>query len=273
MPEADVSHINPEDGAHEEKKPGDVYVRAFARGLAVIKSFSREHPQQTLTEVAETSGLTRAGARRILLTLVDLGYAENEGRLFRLTPKILDLGYAYLSSMPLWDIAQPIIEELVREVKESSSIAMLDGTDIVYVLRVPTRKIMTLNLSIGSRLPAALTSMGRVLLSGLDDQALDEHLQAFLARGYPSVVPLGIESLRASIEAARKQGWAIVRQELESGLISVAAPIRGRNGRIIAAVNISSIAEGDESVERIKAFLPLLLDTAERISQNVEKCA
>lgn len=260
-----------ENESQETIKPSDSYVRSFARGLEVIKSFSKDRRQQTLTDVAEASGLTRAGARRILLTLVELGYAEIDGRMFRLTPKILDLGYAYLSSMPLGDVAEPVVEALVRKVSESSSIAMLDGNDIVYVLRVPTRQIMTLNLSIGSRLPAALTSMGRVLLSGLDDKALDAHLKAFLSRNYPSAQPVTLETLRASIELVRKQGWAMVRQELETGLISMAAPIRDRNHRIIAAINISSIAEGEESVQRLTSFLPLLLETAEHISQNVEK--
>ncbi len=260
-----------EDDSSEARKPGDGYVQSFARGLEVIKSFNKERPQQTLTDVAEATGLTRAGARRILLTLVRLGYAGNEGRLFWLTPKILDLGYAYLSSMPLWDVAGPIVEELVGAVKESSSIAVLDGNDIVYVLRVPTRRIMTLNLSIGSRLPAALTSMGRILLSGMDKKAVEEHLKTFLARDHPSVVPVSLDSLRSAIDAVRRQGWAMVRQELEAGLISIAVPIRDRSGRIIAAINISSIAEGEDSVEKMKSFLPQLVGAAERISHELGK--
>ncbi len=252
-------------------KPGDGYVQSFVRGLEVIKSFNRERPQQTLTDVAAAAGLTRAGARRILLTLVQLGYAGNEGRLFWLTPKILDLGYAYLSSMPLWDVAEPIVEDLVAEVKESSSIAMLDGNDIVYVLRVPTRRIMTLNLSIGSRLPAAVTSMGRVLLSGLDEPALTAHLKTFLARNYPSAAPLTLESLQSAIATTRQQGWSMVQQELESGLISIAVPVRDRSQRIIAAINISSIADGEDSIQRLKSFLPRLTEAAERISHSLEK--
>lgn len=168
---ANLDQKNPD--ADEAKKLGDSYVQSFARGLAVIKAFSAERPAQSLTEVAEVAGLTRAGARRILLTLVYLGYVRVVGRQFRLTPKILDLGFAYLSSTPFWNAAESVVETLVEEVRQSSSIAVLDGADIVYVLRVPTRKIMALNLSIGSRLPAVNTSMGRILLSSLTDTELD----------------------------------------------------------------------------------------------------
>ncbi|CPO14497.1 IclR family transcriptional regulator [Burkholderia pseudomallei] len=139
-----------------QAKPGDSYVQSFARGLAVIRAFDAEHPEQTLTEVASATGLTRAGARRILLTLQTLGYVEADGRLFRLTPKILDLGFAYLTSMPFWNLAEPVMEQLSARIHESCSAAVLDRTEIVYVLRVPTHKIMTINLSIGSRLPPAL---------------------------------------------------------------------------------------------------------------------
>jgi DNA-binding IclR family transcriptional regulator len=155
-------------------KPGDAYVQSFARGLEVIRSFSTEAPRQTLTEVAGRSGLSRAGARRILLTLETLGYVHNDGKLFSLTPRILDLGFAYLSSMPIWNLAEPVMEALVAEVKESCSAAALDGTDIVYVLRVPTHKIMSISLGVGSRLPAYCTSMGRMLLSALPEAEAHE---------------------------------------------------------------------------------------------------
>ena len=130
-------------------QPGDSYVQSFARGLEVIRSFSADAPQQTLSEVAVRTGLTRAGARRILLTLQTLGYVDSDGKHFRLTARILDLGFAYLSSLPIWNLAEPVMEALVEEVKESSSAAVLEGTDIVYVLRVPTHKIMSIGLGVG----------------------------------------------------------------------------------------------------------------------------
>src|SRR4051794_30371175 len=161
-----------------ELRPGDSYVQSFARGLEVIRSFSSSAPRQTLTDVATRTGLTRAGARRILLTLQTLGYVESDGKLFALTPRILDLGFAYLSSMPIWNLAEPIMETLVGEVKESCSAAALDGTDIVYVLRIPTRKIMSIGLGVGSRLPAYCTSMGRMLLAGLPEDEVLRRLRA-----------------------------------------------------------------------------------------------
>src|SRR5690554_6452781 len=163
-------------GTTENRVPGDGYVQSFARGLAVIRSFSAHAPSQTMTEVAQRTGLTRAGARRILHTLHALGYVEIDGRQFRLTAKVLDLGFAYLSSLPFWSLAEPFIEDLVRDVQESSSAPVLNGKEIVYVLRVPTQKIMSINLGIGSRLPAYCSSMGRVLLAGLDDSELEHQL-------------------------------------------------------------------------------------------------
>jgi IclR family pca regulon transcriptional regulator len=150
-------------------RPGDAFVQSFARGLAVLRSFGADAPAQTLTSAAERSGLTRAGARRILLTLQQLGYVETEGRLFRLTPRVMELGFAYLSSQPVWHLAQPVMEELVQDIHESSSAAVLDGDDIVCVLRVPAKKIMAISLGPGSRLPAYCTAMGRVLLAGLPE--------------------------------------------------------------------------------------------------------
>jgi IclR family pca regulon transcriptional regulator len=163
----------PAENPVADLRPGDAYVQSFARGLEVIRSFSAAAPRQTLTEVAGRAGLTRAGARRILLTLQTLGYVASDGKLFTLTPRILDLGFAYLSSMPMWNVAEPVMDTLVEQVKESCSAAVLEGADIVYVLRVSTRKIMRNSLGVGSRLPAYCTSMGRMLLAGLsDDQAL-----------------------------------------------------------------------------------------------------
>jgi IclR family pca regulon transcriptional regulator len=253
------------------EKPGDSYVQSFARGLAVIRAFDAQHPEQTLTDVAAATGLTRAGARRILLTLQTLGYVEAEGRLFRLTPKILDLGFAYLTSMPFWNLAEPVMEELSAQVHESCSAAVLDRTEIVYVLRVPTHKIMTINLSIGSRLPAYCTSMGRVLLSALDDEALDETLGATPLRAYTPRTITDKDELKKTIAQVRRQGWAVVDQELEGGLISLSAPIRNRQGRVIAAMNISGNAQRNSAKQMVKAFLEPLLQAAQTVSEMVAR--
>ncbi len=250
-------------------KPGDSYVQSFARGLAVIRAFNAERPEQTLTDVAATTGLTRAGARRILLTLQTLGYVEADGRLFRLTPKILDLGFAYLTSMPFWNLAEPVMEELSAEVHESCSAAVLDRTEIVYVLRVPTHKIMTINLSIGSRLPAYCTSMGRVLLSALDDATLDATLNSSPLYAHTPRTITDKEALKEVIAQVRRQGWAIVDQELEGGLISLSAPIRNRQGRIIAAMNISGNAQRNSAKQMVKVFLEPLQRAAQTVSELV----
>ena len=251
-------------------RPGDTYVQSFARGLSVIRSFSAETPRQTLSEVAQRTGLTRAGARRILLTLEGLGYVEAQGRQFSLTPKILDLGFAYLSSLPLWNLAEPVMEALVADVKESCSAAVLEGSDIVYVLRVPTHKIMSINLGLGSRLPAYCTSMGRVLLSGLAPDDLRARLQTADRRRRTARTVTGLEELEQIVAQVRLQGWCLVNQELEEGLVSLAAPLRDRSGRIIAALNISGQANRTPAAQMIEQFLPKLLAAAQGISQLLQ---
>ncbi len=247
--------------------PGDSYVQSFARGLQVIRSFSERAPRQTLSEVAAATGLTRAGARRILLTLQTLGYVQSDGKLFALTPRILDLGFAYLSSMPIWNRAEPVMETLVQQVQESCSAAVLDDTDIVYVLRVPTHKIMRISLGIGSRLPAWCTSMGRLLLADLDDEALRARLEA------SSIAPLtrhtltDIDALFAKVLQARRQRWCLVNQELEEGLVSIAAPIVDRGGRMVAALNISGQANRTSPKVMQDTMLPALMGAAQEISR------
>lgn len=248
-------------------KPGDAYVQSFARGLEVIRSFSTEAPRQTLTEVAGRSGLTRAGARRILLTLETLGYVYSDGKLFSLTPRILDLGFAYLSSMPIWNLAEPVMEALVAEVKESCSAAALDGTDIVYVLRVPTHKIMSISLGVGSRLPAYCTSMGRMLLSALPEDEAMKCLQASVLTARTKYTVTDVKELMAKIAQARKQGWSLVNQELEEGLVSMAAPITNRAGQTVAALNISGQANRTSAKAMQETMLPQLLAAAQAISR------
>lgn len=248
-------------------RPSSEYVQSFARGLAVIRAFGPQSPRMTLSEVAHETGLTRAGARRILLTLQTLGYVGADDRMFFLTPQVLQLGYSYLSSMPLWDVAQPLMETLVDQVHESCSVSVLDGEDIVYVLRVPTHRIMAVSLSIGSRLPAFCTSMGRVLLAGLDDDALDTFLAGAKLRPHTRTTVVQRRKLRRIIHAVREKGWAYVDQELEEGLRSISVPIRDARGRVIAAMNVSGQAGRHDEARMVKTVLPVLQDTAERIEQ------
>lgn len=250
-------------------RPGDAYVQSFARGLEVIRSFSAAAPRQTLTEVAGRTGLTRAGARRILLTLQTLGYVESDGKQFMLTPRILDLGFAYLSSMPMWNVAEPLMEALVEQVQESCSAGVLEGTDIIYVLRVSTRKIMRNTLGVGSRLPAYCTSMGRMLLAGLPDEEVLRLLRASPIGARTRHTLTDVDALLARVQQARRQGWCLVNQELEEGLVSMAAPVINRAGRTIAAINISGQANRTPPRQMQEAMLPRLRETARQISQRL----
>ena len=247
--------------------PSDSYVQSFARGLSVIRSFAADAPTQTLTEVAARTGLDRAGARRILLTLQALGYVALEGRQFRLTARTLDLGYAYLSTTPLWNLAEPVMEELVREVHESCSVSVLEGTEIVYILRVPTSKIMAINLAIGSRLPAWCSSMGRVLLSGLTEQALAAVLDASDLTPRTRHSETSRARLTATIARARVDGFAMVNQELEEGLCSIAVPLYGRSGNLVAAMNISVNTQRVSPNQLCRRMLPQLQAAASRINR------
>ncbi len=254
-------------------QPGDSYVQSFARGLEVIRSFSSDAPEQTLSEVAARSGLTRAGARRILLTLQTLGYVHSDGKLFRLTPRILDLGFAYLSSMPIWNLAEPVMERLAEQVGESCSAAVLDRSDIVYVMRVHTHKILSLNLGVGSRLPAYCTSMGRLLLAGLSDAEAEQRIRDSerMARTRHSLTE--VSDLLAKVREARAQGWCRVDQELEEGLISMAAPVFDKTGSVVAALNISGQANRSNALTMQREMLPALREAAQTITRLLRASA
>lgn len=252
----------------ESERSGD-FIRSLERGLRVINSFSSEHSTQTLSEVAERTGLTRATARRVLLTLLELGYVEQRGRGFSLTPKVLDLGYSFLSSLNVVELALPSMERLVDEVHESSSMAVLDGTEIVYVARVPTKRIMTIALALGSRLPAYPTSMGRVLLAGQEETALADYFDRVELEKLTPHTVTEPRRLRAILRRCRDDGFALVDQELEEGVRSVAAPILNRRGEVIAAMNVSCHASRVD-LERMEGyFKPRLLETVAEINARI----
>ncbi|GAB3496965.1 IclR family transcriptional regulator domain-containing protein [Nocardiopsis coralliicola] len=256
--------------APADEARGDHFVRSLERGLAVIRAFSDERPEMTLSEVARTTGLTRAAARRFLLTLVDLGYVRFDGRLFALAPRVLDLGYAYLSAAGLPEVAQPHLQALAAEVRESSSVSVLDGDAVVYVARAATSRIMTVAISVGTRFPACFTSMGRVLLTDLPREELDAYLDRVALPALTSHTVTDRAALRTEIERARTQGWAIVDQELEEGLRSIAAPVKDRDGRVVAAANISAQANR-RSVQGLRSdLLPELLATTARIEADLD---
>jgi IclR family transcriptional regulator, pca regulon regulatory protein len=245
-------------------------LQSLERGIAVIQVFSRDRPALTLSEVARLTGITRATARRILLTLEEIGHVRSDGRLFSLTPRVLTLGWAYLSSLNLWEIAQPMMEELAQSTNESCSAATLDLPDIVYVARVPTRRIMTISLGVGTRLPAVATGMGRVLLADLPADELDAFLAEATLEGYTERTITDRGRLRQAIDTVRANGWALMDQELELGLRSVAAPLRA-GGRTIASLNIAVAAPRVALDELRGSILPELLSAAERISAALER--
>ncbi|MET9381181.1 IclR family transcriptional regulator C-terminal domain-containing protein [Streptomyces sp. NPDC002928] len=245
------------------------FVRSFERGLAVIRAFDAEHPARTLSEVARACDLTRAAARRLLLTLADLGYVHCDGRLFRLTPRVLELGHAYLAGLALPRIAEPHLKQLVAEVKESSSLCLLDGDDVVHVARVPARRIMSATITVGTRFPAHVTAVGRVLLAPLPDEDLDARLARAERRPLTAYTIVTPQALRAELGRVRRQGYALVDQELEEGLRSVAAPVRDRGGAVVAGVGLA-VHAGRVSVASVRRdLLPRLLAAVARIEADL----
>ena len=247
----------------------DPFVQSFARGLSIIKCFDAENPAMTLRQIAERVNLSRAAARRFLLTLENLGYVSLEGRNFQLTAKVLDLGYGYLSSLSLPEIAQPHLETLASRVHESASASVLDGTDIIYVARVPIRRIMSVKINIGTRMPAHATSMGRVLLAGLSSPELKALISNFDLPKYTKNTITSKSVLLQEINKVRIQGWSINDQELEYGLRSIAVPILNKAQKVVASINISTTAQSNtlESMEAM--FLPELRITAKKISDDL----
>ena len=254
----------PGEAHHEERER----VRSLARGLAVIQAFGPERPSMTLTEVAAATGMTRAAARRFLLTLEDLGFVASDGKHFSLTPHILRLGYAYLSSMSWWHIAQPFMEQVARTVQESCSAAAMDGDEIVYLARIPGTRIMSVNLNIGSRLPAYCTSLGRVLLArsaGGWAGRLSGARTPLEKRAPRTVTDPG--RLRAEIDKVRGQGFSLVDEELEAGVRSIAVPLYDRTGACIAALNVGGAAARTTVQRQLDVYLPALREAARKTTE------
>ncbi len=242
------------------------FVQSLARGLAVIEAFSNERRELTLSDVAARTGLTRATARRFLHTLRDLGYVGFDGKYFGLKPRVLCLGYAYLSSMNIAEMAEPYMEQVVAELHESCSASVLDGTDIVYLVRVPTKRIMTIALTVGSRLPAHVTSMGRVLLAHLSPAYLDAYFRAASLKRWTPYTLTDEGEIRRILAEVAKQEYAVLDQELEEGLRSIAVPIRDYKKQVVAAINCSTHTSRTSAEDLVRRFLPVLQEAADAIS-------
>jgi len=251
---------------------GPDFIEALARGLEVIAAFEPGRPAMTLSEVASASGLARPTARRILLTLQELGYVRAVGSAggagFALTPRVLELGVAYVRSMHLWDVARPYMETLSARTNESCSIAQLDGPDIVYVARVAVPKIVALAVQIGTRFPAVQTSLGKVLLAALGPQEVDRVLAEPSRSGLVPRWRPDRDEREAELRQVRARGWALTDQQLTLGIRSVAAPLRNGAGEVIAALNVNSHAAETSVDYLIDHHLPLLLHAAGEISAD-----
>ena len=243
------------------------YLQTLARGLSVIRAFGPNHQQQTLTDVARRANLTRAAARRFLLTLKRLGYVKSDdGKYFSLQPQVLNLGYAYLSSIPWWDVAQRYMEEVSAAVEESCSAAVLDGADIVYVARVATRRIMTMTIAIGSHMPAYVTSMGRVLLAHQEGGWLDHYFGATTFAPITEKTVVEKSALRKILAEVKHQGYCVIDQELEDGVRSIAVPLFDRAGKCQAAINVGTHVARVPKAKLISDVLPVLQVASRKIT-------
>lgn len=257
-----------QDTDPDQDRPPE-FVQSLARGLSVIRAFSAEHSSLTLSEVARITGLSRAAARRFLLTLESLGYIGSDGRLFHLRPPVLDLGYAYLSSLGMADIAQTHLEILSQELQESCSASILDDGDIVHIARATSDRLMAVRIDIGRRIPAYATAMGRVLLADLDETDLADYFATYERPAFHSRTSTSEEELRTILDGVRQRGYALVDQELEIGIRSVAVAVRDPRGRVVAAINASAHASRVTVAQLRQRFLPRLNETAAAIEHDL----
>ncbi len=246
------------------------FVNSLARGLEVIRVFTRHKPKMTLSEVAHATDMTRATVRRFLLTLVREGYVETDGKYFGLRPKVLELGFSVLSSMDIWDIAQPIMNDLSNRLQESVFAAVLDRDSVIYVARAHSQRFMNVGITIGSRVPAHCISTGRVLLASLSDEGLHHYLENTTLTKFTSHTVTSKVKLRGLIEEVRRQGWAIVDQELEMGLRSISVPIRDRFGETVAALNVCCPSARITYEETRSRVLTELIASSQQITRALQ---
>lgn len=278
MPKDEVFHDKPEaetllagdEGAPRSAAEREL-VHSVLRLFEVLKAFRRDRPRMTLTEVADATGLTRASARRFLLTLVHAGYAETDGKRFALTPRLLELGHSVMAASSVWDIARPVLAAVSERLGEACYGAVLDGAEVLYVLHIPSaRHLISVDLRVGSRTPAYCSSVGRVLLAGLTPAAAAKLLAAWRPAARTPRTVTDLPRLIQAVDLARHQGWAIVDEELELGLRSLSVPLRGRGGVTVGAINICGPTSRVALEELRTRFLHEMLDAAARIQAAIE---
>jgi IclR family pca regulon transcriptional regulator len=242
------------------------FMTSLARGLAVVRAFSDQRRTLTIAQISHKTGIPRAAVRRCLHTLRQLGYAEAEGNNFSLKPKVLTLGYSYLSSTPLTVSAQPCLNGISRTLSESCSLAVLDDNEVLYVARSATSRVMSVALNTGSRLPAYCTSLGRVILAHMPEEALRQYLDQVKLRAYTERTVVSTKRLKEILATVRQEGYALVEEELEVGLRSIAVPVRGASGNVLAALNVGAQATRVTSRQMKEEFLPVLLKGSQELS-------
>ena len=241
------------------------FITALARGLEVITCFGQDSEELTLAQVAATTGLTRGTARRFLLTLEALGYVRSTGRVFQLTPRTLRLGYAYLSSMPLWKAAQPIMKELVDELDEPCSLGALDGRDVVYIARTPPKHLSFIPIQLGTRMPAHINAMGQVLLAEFSPLELDDYFRGVTFEKITRYTLTDEAEIRRVLARVARNGYALSDRQLQIGLRSIAVPVRARSGRSEVAINATANEGRASRRDLIDRFLPALRRAAEQL--------
>ena len=242
------------------------FMSSLARGIAVIRAFSDQQRTLTISQISHKTGIPRAAVRRCLHSLKQLGYADSEAHNFRLTPKVLTLGYSYLSSTPLAVSAQPCLNNISRMLNESCSLAVLDSNEVLYVSRSATSRIMSVALNVGSRLPAYCTSLGRVILAHMPEEALAQYFSSVTLRAYTDKTVVSQAKLMEIFATIRQNGYVIIEEELEIGLRSMAVPVRGASGRVTAALNVSAQATRISSKRMREDFLAALQNGAQELS-------
>jgi IclR family pca regulon transcriptional regulator len=249
------------------------FIAGLGKGLGVIECFDDEHAQLTIAGVAAKTGLSRAAARRCLLTLQELGYVDYDSNLFRLTPRVLRLGYAYIVSSELPQIVQPHLERLSGQIRESCSASILDGGEVLYIARAATKRIMSVNLGVGTRLPAYCTSMGRVLLAALDPDEAARRIASSRRTQFTPHTRTRKEELAEILRSVREKGYCVIDQELEIGLVSMAVPVFNNAGQTVAALNIGTQAPRVNAAEMPARFLPALLEAQKSLRPLINKTA
>jgi IclR family pca regulon transcriptional regulator len=242
------------------------FMTSLARGLAVIRAFSDQRRSLTIAQISHRTGIPRAAVRRCLYTLKQLGYAESDANNFTLKPKILTLGYSYLSSTPLTVSAQPCLNQISRTLNESCSLAVMDDNEVLYVARSATSRIMSVALNTGSRLPAYCTSLGRIMLAHMPEEHLDAYLAKVKLKAYTQCTVVSVKRLKEILDETRRAGYVVVEEELEVGLRSIAVPVRGATGNVLASLNIGAQATRVTKKQMEEEFLPILLRGAQELS-------